>query len=131
MKELVVRMQEGHIKILTCTDSDEEMVKISEAVVKVRWDWRVLADLGWQRAKLLGRSVPDGYQMFYKGETPDELLEIALANHDWWYQMSDDFGVWGAGEKSLARIQFFMTQVSTERARELWNMYAPVEMQKE
>lgn len=134
MKELVVRMSEGHIKMLKCTGTDQEVIEFTKANAKARWDWTFLRDLGWVRAKLLerdGSEVYEGYQVFYKGETADELLEITLVNHDWWHAMSDDFGVSQAGEKSLARIAFLRTQVSDGRARELWNMYAPEEMQED
>jgi len=134
MKELVVRMSEGHIKMLKCTGSDQEVDEFAKANAKARWDWTFLLELGWVQAKLLERSIPEGYEgykVFYKGETADELLEITLATHDWWHQQSDDFRYYNAGQKSLARIAFLRTQISDGRARELWNMYAPEEMQED
>lgn len=53
-------------------------------------------------------------------------LESTLANHDWFYMMSDDHGVYTRGRAAYAAMERkFQTAVKVDsaRANALWNKY--------
>lgn len=55
-------------------------------------------------------------------------LSLAMARHDWYYDMSDDFGAWTAGKNSYHHIcDLFadLDKVDPEYARQVWNERAP------
>lgn len=56
-----------------------------------------------------------------------ELYEHLLSNHDWYYAMSDDHGVWSAGERVRKEIDKLKEELSKEnltRANHLYNLFA-------
>lgn len=55
---------------------------------------------------------------------PDlDAYRAALAAHDWYFEYSDDHGVWCAGRASLARITNMQRALDPDLA--IWNLYAP------
>jgi len=52
--------------------------------------------------------------------TKQELYK-ALQKHDWWYMMSDDFGVWNSGEANKKKL-IIMASESPELTK-LYNEY--------
>lgn len=55
----------------------------------------------------------------------ENLLEQALARHDFTYAMSEDHRVWLAGERRMKLIQTLGAKISPTRFDEIWNTYAP------
>lgn len=54
-----------------------------------------------------------------------EQAEAALKAHDWYYAMSDDFGVWTRGKASYDTIADLLRTMPRAVAQELWERYAP------
>ena len=52
-------------------------------------------------------------------------LETALKGHDWYFDYSDDPGVWREGKDQQGRIKQLIKAVTPEAAAELWSKYAP------
>lgn len=50
-----------------------------------------------------------------------------LSRHDWTYQWSDDPAIWRRGTEQ--RRQLLEMQKSVDPAGELWNKFAPADMQ--
>ena len=59
---------------------------------------------------------------------PEFALEETLKRHDWYHAYSDDHRYWASGEASLRKIRELMKQIPEQRAKELWNQYAPQDM---
>lgn len=55
--------------------------------------------------------------------TPMENLERLLKNHDWYYEMSDDFRWYSAGETQRRRILALVEQLGDE-GRRLYESYS-------
>jgi len=53
-------------------------------------------------------------------DTREKLIQ-ALKAHDWYYDYSDDYGIWMQGQRSWDRIQFLAKQV--EDGQELIAQY--------
>jgi hypothetical protein len=62
--------------------------------------------------------------------TRDELEEM-LQRHDWYYQYSDDYGVYSAGEDSWNKLidacdeALYDGVVSLDELRGMWHRHAP------
>lgn len=56
---------------------------------------------------------------------PVAHLERELARCDWYSHMSDDHGVWAAGERHMKLILDLTAKVPVETARGLWAKHAP------
>ena len=61
-------------------------------------------------------------------------LEESLKRHDWYYDYSDDGGVWRAGQRSYERISSLMIKyaklMGQEAADEIWNANCPEDFKK-
>ena len=52
--------------------------------------------------------------------TPEEF-ETMLAKHDWYYNFSDDHGVWTRGEAEIAKIHHILeTRPDLQPSYQLW-----------
>lgn len=56
-----------------------------------------------------------------------EKFEEMLKNHDWYYEYSDDHGVWQAGRRSKGEVMAELTRLKntemSQRAIELFEKY--------
>lgn len=55
--------------------------------------------------------------------TPQEKYEQSLKSHDWYYEMSDDHGVWQRGTAERHALREMQKQVDPDWA--IWNAHAP------
>jgi len=58
------------------------------------------------------------------------LYEHLVGSHDWYYMMSDDHGVWSAGEHAknqIHRIREYLYTIDRLRADDLYNKHCPYE----
>jgi len=58
-------------------------------------------------------------------------LEQLLQGHDWFYEYSDDNGVWRRGNERHNQILREMRTIGEPAATELWNRYAPDRMKRQ
>ena len=62
-----------------------------------------------------------------QGERLLKELEAALSSHDWFYQYSDDYRSWSAGEKHKDLIDSLMIRLTAfdlkDKARALYDEY--------
>jgi len=65
------------------------------------------------------------YRCFALALTPEEQARHLLCQHDWYYMMSDDHGVWAKGQAHMDRIYIALSVLPKEKANELWDEYAP------
>lgn len=52
-----------------------------------------------------------------------EIYRQQLAGHDWFYDYSDDFGVWKRGSEKRAALAALRKRLDPEGT--IWNEYAP------
>lgn len=61
-------------------------------------------------------------------------LEEALKWHDWYYEFSDDIGVWRRGQGNYERILNLMSRyakmMGSEAADKIWNANCPEKFKK-
>lgn len=82
--------------------------------------WEKLLDLGWHQSDHDGKFLVWNFP-----ETNLEKLELALKEHDWWFDYSDDFRVWSNGMHERSEIQRLMGIVGNPQAKELYDKYSP------
>jgi hypothetical protein len=88
--------------------------------------WNIMQKEGWIHDKSIGEmSMSSFYIVWVKPENDVEKLELTLRHHDWWYQMSDDYGVYSSGEKARKNIEAMMKKVEPSVAKELYEKYCP------
>ena len=60
-------------------------------------------------------------------EQQDRLAEYKrrLGNHDWFYEYSDDHGVWRKGSEMYATLRSMQAEMDPDFA--IWNTYAPAQ----
>ncbi len=61
-------------------------------------------------------------------ETVATQLRNVMSRHDWWYDYSDDHGVWTKGRDSYKVVSDLFADldvIDPEYAREVWNETAP------
>jgi len=126
MKKIVARIEKETVEVKSSTDLAIAGVEFN--LIPAWKNWDMLRSKGWTNTRLKGDEKEPGYLIWQKGETSQEQLEIELSVHDWWCQMSDDYGVTLAGEKHMRYIQELMLSVGLAKAKELWNAYCPEEM---
>lgn len=68
--------------------------------------WDILDKQGWTRLNRVGEHI-----RMVRPVTPRQKLVIALRDHDWTYEYSDDFRVWRRGEAEKHEIQALIPQV--------------------
>lgn len=56
--------------------------------------------------------------------TPEQLYRLAMRQHDWSHEFSDEHRVWKAGRESLAKITEMQKDIDPDG--EIWNQHAPV-----
>jgi hypothetical protein len=69
---------------------------------------------GWQHT-----TYEDAFSLYRKPENDEDRLVIALENHDWYYEMSDDGNVWKRGQAQEKEICRLVKLVGDSRAREI------------
>lgn len=87
--------------------------------------WEKLLDLGWHHI-----DFDEKFLIWNFPETNFERLEIALKEHDWWFDYSDDHRVWTNGMHQRSEIQHLMELVGNPEAKELYDKYSPYSKQK-
>lgn len=56
-----------------------------------------------------------------------DIYRQQLSGHDWWYDRSDDYAVWKRGSEQRAALRALRLRL--DKTGEIWNQYAPAEMQ--
>jgi|SaaInlV_100m_DNA_2_1039680.scaffolds.fasta_scaffold47382_3 hypothetical protein len=51
--------------------------------------------------------------------------EHLITRMDWYSAMSDDHGVWAAGERRMRELRHVLKEITPEKARLLWEAHAP------
>jgi len=120
MIKIKVKIEDEKFKFLS--EADEiAFYEIVARDIKPIWQaWDVMRGEGWSD---FGRE--DGYINYAKPENAEDELEIALYQHDWYYQMSDDYRYYQAGKHSWERILDLMKKVGEPKAKELYEKYSP------
>lgn len=59
---------------------------------------------------------------------PAVHLERVLKHRDWYSHMSDDHGVWSAGQAGDRLMKELIQKCELDKVRELWKKYAPKDM---
>lgn len=91
MKKIIARIVGEVVEVLQA----DEIIKLD---LKPAWkNWDVLRDAGYDSTALAGVPTVEGYLTFSKPETDADKFEMLCAQYDWFYQMSDDGGVYNAG----------------------------------
>lgn len=57
----------------------------------------------------------------------EQQYRTALAGHDWYYDYSDDYSVWAAGQRQREALREMRKNIDTTGA--IWNEYAPADFQ--
>lgn len=105
-----------------------EDMRYEENLLRAERDrrWRALRD---RLQPIDGNSYPAAVQNIFsvweeKVETPWEKLQRLLTNFDWYYNYSDDFSVWVAGETRHKQIMALVEELGPD-AREIYNQTCP------
>jgi len=93
--------------------------------------WDEIDPEGTARITYPGR-VYDMFQVWEsRVESPLEKFDRLTADFDWWYEYSDDYRVWSAGDRRFQEIRALKEQLSGTsdgaNAEELWQERCPYE----